>query len=192
MRTRPHRGAGRAVATTLTAVTTVLALAGCGGGSDEASDSGTPEQTTSSATPSESSGTTAEAGTEAGGEVPELCTLVTAEDFQTVLGEPTVGDPESTPATGAMRGMCTWTGEVGFPALLVSAYDAADRETTVEMVDATPVEGLGTEAHWADSTGLLIAVEDADWYLQVYVAGADDDQAASEDFARIVLANLET
>jgi hypothetical protein len=186
MRTRPHRGAGRAVATTLTAV---LVLAGCGGGSDEASDSGTPEQTTSSAAASES---TSDAGTEAGGEVPELCSLVTAEDFRTVLGEPTVGDPESTPATGAMRGMCTWTGEVGFPALLVSAYDAADRETTLEMVDATPVEGLGAEAHWADSTGLLIAVEGADWYLQVYVAGADDDQAASEDFARIVLANLET
>ena len=161
----------------------LLVLGGCGGDGDEtATESDPPEQTTSSAE--------APAADETTSEVPELCTLLGGDDFESVMGSPPGGEPESTPATGAVRGSCTWSAEAGFPMLMVGAYNATDREATLEMIDSEPVDGLGTEADWAEATGLLIVVDGQDWYLQVFAAGTDDDKAASIAAAEIVLANL--
>lgn len=178
--TQPRHPTGRIAAAVALAL--ALVLSGCGGdGEQESADS---DATSQPAAPAESEAQPSAV------DVPDLCTLVTAADFESVLGARPGGEPESTPATGAIRGVCTWSAEVGFPMLMISAYDAADREATLEMVDSEPVDGLGAEADWADQTGLLIVVEGQDWYLQVFAAGTDDDRAASISVAEIVLENL--
>lgn len=73
---------------------------------------------------------------------------------------------------------------------MIGADNASDREATLEMVDAEPVDGLEAEADWAAETGVLMVVEGQDWYLQVFAAGTDDDKAASIAAAGIVVANL--
>lgn len=183
MRTRPARHGVVRFGAALS-LAALLVLGGCGdGGTETTTDSDTPEQTTTS---DEDAG----GADEASSEVPDLCTLLSAEDFESVAGAPSAGEPEATPATGAARGMCTWSAETGFPMVMVGAYNASDREATLEMVDAEPVEGLATEADWAAETGVLMVVEGQDWYLQVFTAGTDDDKAASIAAAEIVLANL--
>ena len=182
MRTRSSRHSlGRLGAAASLAV--LLVLGGCGDGGDEAAtDSDPPEQTTSSAATEEPDETTSE--------VPDLCALLSGDDFESVTGAPSAGEPESTPDTGALRGTCTWSAEAGFPMLMIGAYNLADREATLEMVDSEPVDGLGTEADWSDSTGLMIVLDGRDWYLQVFVAGTDDDKEAAFSAAEIALKNL--
>lgn len=184
------RGAGRGVARIVTAIVVVgvLGLAGCGGDDSSSSDQATPSEATSQ--PSED-GTT-DTAEDIDSADPDLCSLFTAEDFETVTGEPAGGTPDMGQVMGPMRGSCTYNAAAGFPMVMVSAYNAGDRETTLEMVDAEPVDGLGVEAHWAPETGLLISVDGKDWYLQVLATGAGMrfDQARSVEAAELVLDRL--
>jgi len=74
-------------------------------------------------------------------------------------------------------GSCTTSAEVGFPLVMVAAYDEDDREATLVMVDAEPVGELGVPADYDETVGLLIPLEGRDWYVTLRVAGTDDDRA---------------
>lgn len=165
------------------ALSAVLVLGACGGDTDEPAETAPPPEETSSATDTEP----ADAALDT--EVPDLCALFTAEDFETLTGE-TAAEPEAEEATGAIRGTCTTSAETGFPMVMVAAYDEVDRETTLSMVEAEPVDDLGREAHWDDTIGLVIPIEGKDWYLQVMVAGSDDDRAVAVQAAEIALDRL--
>jgi hypothetical protein len=176
-RTRTFR---RLVALALAAV---LALAACGGGADEPTDTTqVPEGTTSATEPAPSDEAAAT-------EVPDLCTLFTAEDFEAVTGEK-AGAPEAQEPLGAIRGVCTLSAEAGFPLVMIAAYNEADRETTLSMVDAEPVDDLGVEADWGDAVGLVIPLEGKDWYLQIMATDGGADRETSVQVARIVLDRL--
>lgn len=176
----------RLAASRLTAVAlvAVLALAGCGQDAENTDGEAPPPQETPSATESPISGDEA-----LDSEVPDLCSLFTAADFTAVFGEP-AGEPEAQDPLGAIRGTCTTSAEAGFPLVMVAAYNESDRETTLSMVDAEPVDDLGVEAAWDDTLGLVIPQEGKDWYLQVLVSGSDDDRATSVQVAEIVLDRL--
>lgn len=167
----------------------VLALGGCGGDGGDGGDGGAGTATEQSATPTEepSGSSSAQAG-----EAPDLCELFTADDFRTLTGKPAGGPPEEGMVVGAARGGCTYSAEAGFPMVMISAYDAGDREATLSMVDSEPVAGVGAEADWADETGLLVVVDGADWYLQVVATGdgMEFDQVRSVEAAKLVLAKL--
>ena len=170
------------------ALASALVLVGCSsGGHDEATDDGTEqvdETTTTTATD--------DAGGEAtGGDPPDLCSLFTAEDFEAVTGQP-ADEPDVMAPTGAIRGSCTYSTPTGFPMVMIGAYNASDRERTLELTESEPVEGLGAEADWADSAGLLVVVDGEDWYLQVVATGdgAGYDREESIEAAELVLANL--
>jgi hypothetical protein len=174
-----HRTAGRLAACLLAAA---LILSACG---DDAEQAETPvttaaETTEATSAPAETLDT----------QVPDLCTLFTAEDFQTVTGE-TAGVPESDAGTGAIRGTCTISAASGFPLVMIAAYNESDRETTLSMVEAEPVEDLDIEAYWDDTLGLVIPLNGKDWYLQVKVTGSDSDREASVRAARIALDRLD-
>lgn len=160
------------------ALAAVLALSGCGGDTESADDtvaattSETPEQTEALDT-----------------DVPDLCSLFTPEDFQALTGEK-AGEPEADEAMGALRGTCTTSAETGFPLVLIAAYNESDRQSTLDMVDAEPVDDLGTAAYWNDSLGLAIPLEGKDWYLQVMVSDGGADRAASVQVADIALDRL--
>ncbi|MDO9495070.1 MAG: hypothetical protein Q7J48_05160 [Nocardioides sp.] len=165
------------------ALTAVLVLGACGGEADEPTDTAPdPEETTSATGP-------APADEALDTEVPDLCGLFTAEDFETVTGE-TAGTPETQEPLGAIRGTCSMSAEVGFPVVMVAAYDEADREATLAMVDAEPVDDLGVEAYWDDTVGLVIPLEGKDWYLQVLALGGGADRETSVQVAEIVLDRL--
>lgn len=151
MRTRPSRHSSRRIGAAAS-LAALLVLGGCGDGDSETTDSDPPEQATTS---TQDSG----GADEASNEVPALCTLLSADEFESVAGAPSAGEPVATPATGAARGMCTWSAEAGFPMVMIGAYNASDREATLEMVDAEPVDGLEAEADWAAETGVLMVVE---------------------------------
>jgi hypothetical protein len=121
--------------------------------------------------------------------VPDLCTLFTVEDFEALTGE-TAGEPEVGEPVGAIRGTCTTSAEMGFPLVMVAAYDEKDREATLAMIDAEPVDELGVPADYDETVGLLIALEGRDWYVAVTVAGSDDDRAQAIEVARLVLDRL--
>lgn len=160
------------------ALAAALVLGACGDGNDEPSSSTrAAEESTSASEPVLDT------------EVPDLCGLFTMEDFATVTGEK-AGTPESQEAMGAIRGSCTMSAEAGFPLILIAAYNEADREATLSMVDAEPVDDLGVEAYWDDTIGLAIPREGKDWYLQVLVTGGGADRDASVAAARIVLDRL--
>lgn len=168
--------------TTALAVTALLLAGGCGGGTDEPSGSPpAPAETTSTAqsSPVEALDTA----------VPDLCTLFTAADFESVLGEP-AAEPEGQGATGAIRGTCTITAETGFPLVILGAYDEADRETTLSMVEAEPVDDLGVEAYWDDTIGLVVPLEGRDWYLQVMATDGGADLDTSVRVAEVALDRL--
>lgn len=174
---RARRSAPRLVAIAL-----ALILTGCG--DDNA------EQTEAPATSAGATETTADTAATLDTEVPDLCTLFTAEDFEAVTGE-TAGAPESEPDTGAIRGTCTISAEAGFPLVMLAAYNESDRETTLSMVDADPVEDLGREAYWDDTLGLVIPLDGKDWYLQVLVTDGGADLDLSVQAAQIALDRLE-
>lgn len=60
-----------------------------------------------------------------------------------MTGEAAGGPPEEGLVAGAMRGGCTYSGEAGSPMVMISAYDAKDREATLAMVDSEPGDGAG-------------------------------------------------
>jgi hypothetical protein len=167
----------------MVAVAAILILVGCGNDAERA-DETVPSTTTAS---DETQATTTEA---LDSEVPDLCTLFTAEDFEALTGE-TPGEPTSDPGVGAIRGTCTISAEAGFPLVMIAAYNESDREATLAMVDAQPVDDLGTEAYWDDTVGLVVPLEGKDWYLQVKAAGTDEDRATSVDAAKVALDRLD-
>ncbi len=185
----PRRTLGMCTAALLVAV-----LVGCGGdsGDGESSVGSQPTQPTQPTQPATSQEPTEEPSGSAAGEAPDFCEVFTADDFASVTGSPAGGPPEQGLVAGAARGGCTYSGEAGFPMIMISAYDAGDREATLSMVDSEPVEGLDVEADWADETGLLVVVDGADWYFQVVATGdgMGFDQARSVEAAKIVLENL--
>lgn len=103
----------------------------------------------------------------------------------------TAGESKSEEGVGAIRGSCTISAEAGFPLAMVAAYDESDREATLGMVDAEPVDGLGGEAHWDDSIGVVVPVDGKDWYLQVLVSDGGADRDASIEAAEIALDRLD-
>ena len=155
----------------------VMALSGCGGDTESADETVAP----ASETPEQSEAHDTD--------VPDLCSLFTPEDFQALTGEKG-GEPEVDEAMGALRGTCTTSAETGLPLVLIAAYNESDRQSTLDMVDAEPVDDLGTGAYWNDTLGLVIPQEGKDWYLQVAVKGEDDDRAASVQVAEIALDRL--
>ncbi|MFA6300188.1 MAG: hypothetical protein WC642_13540 [Nocardioides sp.] len=164
-------------------LTAVLVLGACGGGDDEPTDTASAPEDTTSATD------TGPADEAVDTEVPDLCGLFTAEDFEAVIGEP-AGPPETQEPLGAIRGTCSMSAEAGFPMVMVAAYDEADREATLAMVDAEPADDLGVEAYWDDTMGLVIPMEGKDWYLQVLSLGGGADRETSVQVAEIVLDRL--
>ncbi|MCB0963996.1 MAG: hypothetical protein KDA98_11965 [Acidimicrobiales bacterium] len=167
------------------AVVAVLALAGC------SSDSDSSGETTTSATETEESVDQTTEATEAlDTEVPDLCTLFTADDFEAVTGEP-AGAPESEAGMGAARGSCTINAEAGFPLVMLAAYNESDREATLSMVDAEQVDDLGREAYWDGTVGLVIPLEGKDWYLQIIATDGGADLASSVQVAEIALDRLD-
>lgn len=177
---------GRRFAAVVT-LAAVLALGGCGGDGNEPSGTSSPESSEQTAAPTEDGGGSTEG---VGNGDPDLCALFSAEDFETVLGEPAAGQPEEQAATGPLRGMCTYTAEESFSMVMIGAYNASDREQTLEMVESESVDGLGAEADWSPQTGLLIVVEGEDWYLQVIATGEGGyDRSRSIAAARLALAN---
>ncbi len=172
------------VAAAAVALAAALALGACGG--DDGEDPG------AGGDPGGSAPATQEPSTEPpalDSEVPDLCTLFTGEDFETLTGE-TAGEPEVGEPMGVIRGTCTTSAEMGFPLVMVAAYDEKDREATLAMVDAEPVDELGVPADYDDTVGLLIPLEGRDWYVTVTVAGTDDDRAQAIEVGRVVLDRL--
>lgn len=159
------------------ALAAVLTLTGCGDDAEPSAETVVPADET----PEEFEALDTQ--------VPDLCSLFTAEDFQAVTGE-TVGEPEAGDATGAIRGTCAISAETGFPLVLLAAYDESDREATLSLVEAEPVDDLGTEAYWDDTLGLVIPLEGKDWYLQVMATDAGADLATSAQVAEIALDRL--
>lgn len=176
-------GRTRVAATTVTLVA-ALALGACGG--DDGDDPGAAGDRSSSAPTSQEPSSPAPA---LDSEVPDLCTLFTVEDFEALTGE-TAAEPEVTEPVGAIRGSCATNAETGFPLVMVAAYDEKDRETTLGMVDAEPVEELGVPADYDETVGLMIPLEGRDWYIAVTVAGSEDDRAEAIEVATIVLDRL--
>ncbi|MDP2774661.1 MAG: hypothetical protein Q8O61_14000 [Nocardioides sp.] len=165
------------------ALTAVLVIGACGGDDGEPNDSApVREATTSAAEP----GPADEA---LDGDVPDLCDLFTTEDFEAVFGEP-AAPPETQEPIGAIRGTCTTYAEAGFPMVMLAAYDEADRETTLSMVEAEPIDDLGVAAHWDDTMGLAIPMEGRDWYLQVLAMDGGGDRETSLQIAEMVLDRL--
>ena len=164
------------------ALTAVLVLGACGGDGEPTDTAPAPEATTSAADP----GPADEA---LDTDVPDLCDLFTAEDFEAVIGEP-AGTPETQEPIGAIRGTCSMSAEAGFPMVMIAAYDEADRETTLSRVEAEPIADLGVEAYWDDTMGLVIPMEGKDWYLQVLSLGGGADRETSVQVAEIVLDRL--
>ena len=177
-----YRSGRLAVELASVALAVTLAVTACSGsgGSSES-----PERTEGS-----TASTTAVQATDLDTEVPDLCTLFTAEDFQAVTGE-TAGEPESEAATGAVRGSCTISAESGFPLVMLAAYNESDRAATLDMVEAEKVDDLGREAYWDSSIGLVIPLEGKDWYLQVAATDGGFDLDASVAVAKVALDNLE-
>ncbi len=164
------------------ALATVLVLGACGGDADETAGADpTAEQTTSA------EGQSGEVSTD----VPDLCELLTTDAFEAVTGEK-ADTPEAQEPMGGIRGSCTISAETGFPFVMIAAYNERDREATLSMVDSEPVDGLGAEADWDDTAGLLIALDGRDWYLQVVSTGEGGgyDRDRSVEIARIVLDRL--
>ena len=60
----------------------------------------------------------------------------------------------------------------------------------LEMVEAEPVDDLGTEAYWDDTVGLVIPLEGRDWYLQVLTTDGGADLETSVQVAEIALERL--
>jgi hypothetical protein len=167
------------------ALAAALVLTGCGGGSESAEETAPPASETT-----EPLGTEVETTEALDTEVPDLCTLFTAEDFESVTDE-TAGEPESDDGMGAIRGTCTISAEAGFPMVLIGAYNESDRDATMAMVDAESVDDLGTEAYWDDTVGLMVPLEGKDWYLQVMATDGGADLATSTEVARIALDRLD-
>lgn len=169
-------------------VAALLVLAGCGtDDGDAATDTTVPaSETTAVDAPSDGA---VDDGPALGSEVPDLCSLFTAEDFASVTGE-VAGPAEPGEPVGAIRGTCTIGAESGFPLVMVAAYDEVDRESTIELTEAEPVDDLGQPAHWDTTIGLLIPMDGKDWYLQVLVTGGGADREASVAAAEIVLDRL--
>ena len=165
------------------ALAATLALGACGGDADEPTEAAPAPEETTSATD------TAPADEGLDTEVPDFCALFTVEDFETLTGA-TAGEPEAQEPIGAIRGTCTIAAETGFPLVMIAAYNEADREATLSMVEASPVDDLGVEALWDDTLGLVIPQDGKDWYLQVMVAGSDSDRETSVKVAEIVLDRL--
>jgi hypothetical protein len=156
----------------------VVILAGCGGGSGGTDETVAPAaETTEQAQVPDT-------------EVPDLCSLFTAEDFQAVTGE-TAGEPVAEEGIGAIRGTCAINAEAGFPLVLLGAYNESDREATLALVEAEEVDDLGTEAYWDDTLGLVIPLEGKDWYLQVMATDGGADLDTSVQVAEIVLDRLD-
>jgi hypothetical protein len=167
---------------TAMAVAAVLVLASCG---DDAEPTAEPATETTTAS---------EETTEAPGaldtEVPDLCGLLTAEDFDAVTGE-AADEFDADAATGVIRGTCLISSAAGFPAVFLGAYNESDREATLAMVDSEPVDDLGTEAYWDDTLGVVVPLEGKDWYLQVKAMGSDDNRSISLQAAALVLDRLQ-
>ena len=162
------------------ALAAVLTLSGCGGGGDTSDETVAPAaETTEQTEQTEVTDT----------QVPDLCSLFTAEDFQAVTGE-TAGEPKAEEGIGAIRGTCTINAEAGFPLVLLGAYNESDREATLAMVEAEAVDDLGTEAYWDDTLGLVLPLEGKDWYLQVMATDGGADLDTSVEVAQIVLDRL--
>ena len=165
------------------AIAALLTLTGCGDGGESTDESESTEETVAPAADTPETAETLDT------EVPDLCSLFTTEDFQTVTGEP-AGEPESGEAMGAIRGTCTISAEAGFPMVMLAAYNESDREATMSMVEAEPVDDLDTEAYWDDTLGLVIPLEGKDWYLQVMATDGGADLASSTQAAQIALDRL--
>jgi hypothetical protein len=159
------------------ALAAVLTLTGCGDDAERTGETVAPADETPEKTEALDT------------QVPDLCSLFTAKDFQAVTGE-TAGEPVADEATGAIRGTCTINAEAGFPLVVLAAYNESDRETTLSMVEAEPVDDLGTEAYWDDAIGLVIPLEGKDWYLQVMATDGGADLATSAQVAEIALDRL--
>ena len=187
-RTHPSSPVGRvAFRGLVVALGAVLLLAGCGSGSESADETVPAAPTTSEGTAADS--TTEPDSDDLDSEVPDLCSLFTAEDFEALTGE-TAGAPESEGQVGVIRGTCTISAETGFPLVLIAAYDESSRESTLSLVDAEPVDDLGVEAHWDDTLGIVVPLEGRDWYLQVMVTGGGADRDASIQAAQVALDHL--
>ena len=159
------------------ALAAVLTLTGCGDDDESTAETVAPANETPEETEARDT------------QVPDLCSLFSAEDFQAVTGE-TASEPEADGGTGAIRGTCTINAEAGFPLVIIAAYNESDREATLSMVDAEPVDDLGTEAYWDDTLGFVIPLEGKDWYLQVMATDGGADRATSAQVAEIALDRL--
>lgn len=160
----------------------VLILASCGTDS-ESTDETVP------ATSAASDDTKVDGSEPLDSEVPDLCSLFTAEDFEALTGEK-AGEPVADDGVGAIRGTCTISAERGFPLVMIGAYNESDREATLSLVEAEAVDDLSTEAYWDETVGLVIPLEGKDWYLQVRVADGGADREASVEAAEVALDRL--
>ena len=77
------------------------------------------------------------------------------------------------------------------PLVVIGAYNESDREATMSMFGAEPVDDLGIDAYWNDTIGLLIPLEGKDWYLQVMATHAGAGLATSVQAAEIALDRLD-
>ncbi|MBK9297176.1 MAG: hypothetical protein IPN02_10165 [Candidatus Microthrix sp.] len=70
--------------------------------------------------------------------MPDLCSLFTPEDFQALTGEK-AGEPEVDEAMGALAAPAP-PAPKRLPPVLIAAYNESDRQSTLDMVDAEPVD----------------------------------------------------
>ena len=181
----------RAAVVLLIAAFGVLLAAACGGGEDgdEAPPGG---EATATEEPEEPE---ADSGDETTGGV-ELCSLVTKEEAEAVLGEP-VDEPETGAATcvyiaSAIDSLgSVAVGHFEYPGeeLAASSFDSS-KETGGEI---EPVSGIGDDAYWqAGIDGLSVLVGKHYLLISVTLKSQDDAAAleASKELAQQVIDRL--
>ena len=149
-------------------------------GKDEASQSAAPSATEPTGAPAATAPTPAPAGGI------DVCSLVTKEQVESVLG-PLTADPAPQAAQGSLLGGCDYAFEGGMAS--VSARPAREFDGTVKASgEATELAGVGERAFTTSKAGVLAQPAGTSYFLHIFaMSGTGMDHAKAAELAKVVV-----
>lgn len=145
------------------------------------------DENKTSAAPSPTTAPAADTPTPAPASGIDVCSLVTREQVEGVLG-PLTADPAPQAPQGSLLGGCDYAFEGGMAS--VSARPAREFDGTVKASgEATELAGVGEKAFTTSKAGVLAQPAGTSYFLHVFaMSGTGMDHAKAAELAKVVVA----
>jgi hypothetical protein len=176
----------------------IAMVSACGSSSTATGSTSTATGSSSTATGSTSTAgsapTTAPSVPAAGGATGSACNLVSASDLQSLTGA-TSATVVSDLGAGTGDALCAWDLKPGLGAAAVTVLTGASAEQEApiwaQFQTDPAVSGVGAEAHWDATKGMLLVKVGAGYALfSVVAANGSTDELAATKLAKLVVPKL--